>query len=136
MREILTFTNKFQVWLFALIVICVVCVCIFNSTGWNLFFYHIEIFTKQLHKVKNKNYTQLLGILIKFPSGLYYQSDNFRGKTSSVTCDHSICQMVGNEENCQTVSDLLTALRKPKLMHFLFFDGLKCSCAVLTLMDK
>lgn len=113
------------------------CVCvIFNSTGWNLFFYHIEIFTNQPHKVKNKTDTQLLGILIKFPSGLYYQSDNFRGKTSSVTCDHSICQMVGNEENCQTVSDLLTALRKSKLMHFLFFDGLKCPCAVLILMDK
>lgn len=101
-----------------------------------IFFYHTEIFTNQLHKVKNKNDTQLLGILIKFPSGLYYQSDNFRGKTSSVTCDHSICQMVGNEDNCQTVSDLLTALRKPKLMHFPISDGLKCPCAILILMDK
>lgn len=112
------------------------CICTSNSRGWNLFFDHIEIFTNQPHKVKNKNDTQLLGILIKFPSGLYYQSDNFRGKTSSVTCDHSICQMVGNEENCQTVLDLLTALRKPKLMYFLIFDELKCPCAVLTLMDK
>lgn len=117
-------------------VICNVCLHIFNSTRWILFFDQIEILANQSQKVKNKNDTQLLGILIKFPSVLYYQSDNFRGKTSSVTCDHSICQMVGNEENCQTVSDLLTALRKPKLMHFLVFDGLKCPCAVLILMDK
>lgn len=101
-------------------VICNACVCVFLIVpGGIYFFYHIEIFTNQPQKVKNKNDTQLLGILMKFPSGLYYQSDNFRGKTSSVTCDHSICQMVGNEENCQTVLDLLTAPRKPKLMYFL-----------------